>query len=134
LLHAFVENGGLATAKSNVIKLSPFLKYGVDRGQSGLMADWGVDALLQIQTRQHKDVDIVVCVADVPKLRELLSERGFSFKGGNPPNSFVLSDGAGLEIDIHAVAFNSTGQSDQPVRGFGEFSGWQIPSPSVVRV
>ena len=96
------------------------------------MADWGVDALLQIQTRQHKDVDIVVCVADVPKLRELLSERGVSFKGGDPPNSFVLSDGAGLEIDIHAVAFNSTGQSDQPVRDFGEFSGLEILSPSAV--
>jgi lincosamide nucleotidyltransferase A/C/D/E len=70
---------------------------------------WGVDALLQTQTRPHKDVDVVVSVADVPKLRELLSGRGFSLKEGKPPNSFVLCDGSGLEIDIHAVTFDADG-------------------------
>jgi lincosamide nucleotidyltransferase A/C/D/E len=31
---------------------------------------WGVDALLERQTRSHKDVDIILRVADVPKLQE----------------------------------------------------------------
>ena len=70
---------------------------------------WGVDALLGEQTRKHKDVDIIPRVSDVEKLRELLAERNFAFKEGKPPDSFVLADGAGLEVDIHAVAFDEEG-------------------------
>jgi len=51
---------------------------------------WGVDALLQSQTRKHKDVDMVVRVADVPKLQEVLASRAFSILNGTPPTSFVL--------------------------------------------
>jgi lincosamide nucleotidyltransferase A/C/D/E len=70
---------------------------------------WGVDALLQIQTRAHKDVDIILAVADVPKLQELLAKRRFAVRDGTPPNSFVLANGAGLEVDVHAVAFDEDG-------------------------
>jgi lincosamide nucleotidyltransferase A/C/D/E len=70
---------------------------------------WGVDALLQTQTRPHKDVDLVLPVAIVPKLRELLAAGGFTVREGKPPHSFVLTNGAGLEIDIHAVTFDCAG-------------------------
>ena len=57
--------------------------------QVWLDGGWGVDALLQTQTRAHKDVDIVLRVADVPNLRELLARRGFVVREGKPsaPNS-----------------------------------------------
>ena len=70
---------------------------------------WGVDALLQTQTRAHKDVDIIVSVSDVPKLQELLGMKGFSVQEGEPPNSFVLANGVGLEVDVHAVNFDNGG-------------------------
>lgn len=70
---------------------------------------WGVDALLGAQTRRHKDVDVIVAVVDVPRLQELLLRRGFTVKEGKPPDSFVLADGAGLEVDIHAVVFDDEG-------------------------
>ncbi|MBV8857187.1 MAG: nucleotidyltransferase family protein [Acidobacteria bacterium] len=70
---------------------------------------WGVDALLGTQTRPHKDVDIVLPVRDVPRLRELLAERGFEVVAGKPPDSFVLADGAGLEVDVHAATFRESG-------------------------
>jgi lincosamide nucleotidyltransferase A/C/D/E len=70
---------------------------------------WGVDALLRTQTRSHKDVDIVLRVSDVPKLREILGRGGFVFKEGIPPNSFVLANGLGLEMDVHAVVFDDDG-------------------------
>jgi len=41
---------------------------------------WGVDAILQTQTRTHKDVDIVLPVSDVPELQRLLGSRGFSVR------------------------------------------------------
>ena len=70
---------------------------------------WGVDALLQTQTRTHKDVDIVLPVADVPKLQRLLALAGFAVREGKPPHSFVLANGAGLEVDVHAVTFDDDG-------------------------
>jgi lincosamide nucleotidyltransferase A/C/D/E len=70
---------------------------------------WGVDALLRMQTRPHKDADLVVRVADVPRLQALLGRRGFAIKEGTPPTSFVLADGAGLEVDVHAVVLNGDG-------------------------
>jgi lincosamide nucleotidyltransferase A/C/D/E len=70
---------------------------------------WGVDALLQTQTRPHKDVDVVLAVADVPKLEELLAASGFTVRDGEPPHSFVLADGGGSEIDVHAVTFDGDG-------------------------
>ena len=70
---------------------------------------WGVDALLQTQTRAHKDVDIIVSVSDVPKLQEILGMKGFSVQEGEPPNSFVLANGVGLEVDVHAVKFDDDG-------------------------
>jgi lincosamide nucleotidyltransferase A/C/D/E len=70
---------------------------------------WGVDALLGTQTRPHKDVDIVVRVSDVPKVQEVLGRRGFAVKEGTPPHSFVLADGLGLEVDVHAVVFDDHG-------------------------
>jgi lincosamide nucleotidyltransferase A/C/D/E len=38
---------------------------------------WGVDALLGEQTRHHGDLDIVVQLEDVPKLRQLLEAGGY---------------------------------------------------------
>jgi lincosamide nucleotidyltransferase A/C/D/E len=70
---------------------------------------WGVDALLRTQTRAHKDADIILAVADVPRLQGLLAKEGFATREGEPPNSFVLANGAGLEVDVHAVTFDDCG-------------------------
>jgi lincosamide nucleotidyltransferase A/C/D/E len=71
---------------------------------------WGIDALLATQTRAHRDVDIILPVADVPKLQEILACRGFAIQNGTPPDSFVLANGSGLEVDIHAVTFDDEGK------------------------
>jgi lincosamide nucleotidyltransferase A/C/D/E len=70
---------------------------------------WGVDALLGSQSREHRDLDIVLCRSDVPKLQTVLARRGFAVLNGKPPDSFVLADGSGLEVDVHAVVFDDKG-------------------------
>ncbi|MGH2628196.1 MAG: nucleotidyltransferase domain-containing protein [Anaerolineales bacterium] len=70
---------------------------------------WGVDALLKEQTRPHKDVDLVLRLEDVPKVRQILGARGFAVQDGSPPHSFVLGDGRGHEVDVHAAAFDGQG-------------------------
>ena len=57
----------------------------------------------------HQAADIVVSVSDVPKLQELLAIMWFSVQEGNPPNSFVLANGVGVEVDVHAVNFDDDG-------------------------
>ena len=100
---------------------------------------WGVDALLETQTRPHKDVDIILRVADVPKAQEILKGRGFAIREGAPPNAMVLADGSGLEVDIHAVVFDDDGNGVYrmengedwiyPAEGFsgrGIVDGWSV--------
>lgn len=70
---------------------------------------WGVDALLERQSRVHGDVDIVLCRSDVQRLQTILDCRGFAVLNGKPPDSFVLANGSGLEVDVHAVVFDDNG-------------------------
>ena len=70
---------------------------------------WGVDALLGYQSRKHKDVDVIMREADVSKALHILARQGFYFKEGSLPHSSVLADGAGLEVDVHAVVFDREG-------------------------
>jgi len=75
---------------------------------------WGVDALLGEQTRNHRDLDVILDSNDVAILREALLARGFRVKPGGSDTNFVLVDDQGREIDVHAIAFDD--------RGFGVFS------------
>ena len=70
---------------------------------------WGVDALLETQSRPHKDVDLIVALPDVEPLTRLLKDRGYCLKEGGRAENFVLADGAGREIDIHVVEFDAQG-------------------------
>lgn len=54
-------------------------------------------------------MDLVLAVEDVPRLQELLALRRFVVREGKPPHSFVLADGTGTEIDVHAVTFDAEG-------------------------
>jgi lincosamide nucleotidyltransferase A/C/D/E len=72
---------------------------------------WGVDALLGEQTRKHTDLDIAVQHKDVPKIRGLLEENGYS----DVPTddawecNFVLGDKQGHLIDVHSYTFDTQG-------------------------
>jgi lincosamide nucleotidyltransferase A/C/D/E len=70
---------------------------------------WAVDALLGAQTRPHKDVDIILRVSDLPRLQEVLANRGFEVRPGGTESNFVLGDASGLEVDVHAVVFDQDG-------------------------
>jgi lincosamide nucleotidyltransferase A/C/D/E len=84
--------------------------------QVWLTGGWGIDALLREQTRPHKDLDFIMLVDDVVRMRELLARDGFRLMKLWPENTwavdshgtetataFVLHDGEGREIDAHAM-------------------------------
>jgi lincosamide nucleotidyltransferase A/C/D/E len=69
---------------------------------------WGVDALVGEQTREHKDLDLIVRDAHEPRMREALATHGFIQVRGVPQN-FVLADERGREVDVHPVRFDDQG-------------------------
>lgn len=72
---------------------------------------WCVDALLREQGRSHQDLDIAIEEKDVPKLKEMLLERGYKeIKMEDARDwNFVLGDEYGREIDVHVIVFDSQG-------------------------
>jgi lincosamide nucleotidyltransferase A/C/D/E len=86
---------------------------------------WAVDAVLGAQTWPHKDVDIILRVADLPALRELLGSRGFERRQGGTDSNFVLADRSGLEVGVHAIAFDRDGNG---VYRMENGSDWIFPA------
>jgi lincosamide nucleotidyltransferase A/C/D/E len=87
-----------------------------------VMGGWGVDALLHRETRPHKDLDILVLLGDLPKLRQMLDEHGFTLKlvwqesrrldeeADCWPTAFVAADTQGREIDVHVIDIGPDGR------------------------
>lgn len=83
-----------------------------------LVGGWGIDALLGRQTRDHKDLDILLQRDDLQKAKHVLENVGYSLKeiwsencvildlqGNQIDTAFVLRDTTGREIDLHAFHF-----------------------------
>lgn len=93
-------------AESAVDLLRLFEAAGIDVWLDG---GWAVDAALGEQTRSHKDLDIILQSTDLPRLREILGARGFIEKDGGTESNFVLVDDQGVEVDVHAIVFDESG-------------------------
>ena len=86
---------------------------------------WAVDALLGRQTRVHEDLDVAVLHVDVPKIRALLSERGFVDvpRDDTWECNFVMGDANGRLIDFHSCTFD---KENRNVFGVAyEWEAWQ---------
>lgn len=70
---------------------------------------WGVDALFEEQTRQHKDVDVIIRVDDMQKMQATLGLQGFKLVDSSAPSNFVLRDEKGRKIDVHPVKLDKQG-------------------------
>jgi lincosamide nucleotidyltransferase A/C/D/E len=86
---------------------------------------WAVDAALGEHTRAHKDVDIILQLADLPRLLEVLGDLGFEIQQGGTESNFVLANDSGLEVDIHAIVFDTGGNG---VYQMENGSHWIFPS------
>ena len=94
---------------------------------------WGIDALLTVQTRPHKDLDALVRFDDLVTMADILAERGFILKeiwsenrwvghpvqvrligretpaGSEVATAFVLRNGDGHELDAHVLTLAGDG-------------------------
>jgi lincosamide nucleotidyltransferase A/C/D/E len=74
---------------------------------------WGVDALLEKQTRTHADLDVAVDHKDVPNIRALLEAKGYHEVpwGDTWECNFVLGDDSGHLFDVHSCTFDKAGNN-----------------------
>lgn len=91
---------------------SLFLEMVAEAGiQIWIDGGWGVDALLEKQTRVHDDLDIVVQTKDSKRLVGLLKARGYQDVPHDDTSAwnFVLGDTKGHEIDFHVITLDEAG-------------------------
>jgi len=97
-----------------------------------LTGGWGIDALLGEQTRPHKDLDVIMLLEDVTRMRQLLGGDGFSLKelwsenrwavdaqGVEAATALVLQDAGGREVDAHAMRLDEQGNGVPAWEGEG---------------
>lgn len=73
---------------------------------------WAVDASLGTQTRDHRDLDIVVEQRHLEAAVTALRAAGYSDvpRDDTRPWNFVLGDDAGHEVDFHVVELDDDGR------------------------
>jgi lincosamide nucleotidyltransferase A/C/D/E len=119
-----------STARADVGDVIEILDALTSAGiEAWLDGGWGVDALLGEQTRPHQDLDLVVRLEDVARLRSALAPAGFELVEGVPESNFVLRDGRGREVDVHPVRFDDAGDGVYRMEDGGD---WIFPAAGFV--
>jgi lincosamide nucleotidyltransferase A/C/D/E len=74
---------------------------------------WSVDAALGRESRPHGDLDIAIEASAVGALRAIMAARGYTQAADAAATdwNFVLTDGAGRKVDVHAVVFAASGDA-----------------------
>jgi len=104
----------------DVIKI--YKRLSINGIQVWLTGGWGIDALLGMQTRPHKDLDVIMLLDDMVLMQELLSNDGYVLDtlwsenqmamdtdGNETATAFVLKDAKGREFDAHAMTMDEQG-------------------------
>jgi [ribosomal protein S5]-alanine N-acetyltransferase len=74
---------------------------------------WGIDALLERQTREHTDLDLAFRAEDLARLQTILAQLGYRVVLDELPGRVVVADDDGHEVDLHRVHFDSQGRGVQ---------------------
>ena len=103
-----------------------------------VMGGWGVDALLGRVTREHKDLDLLVLITDLPRYADIVQRHGFGRKdewgenqriavGAVPFDSaFVDAHPDGREIDVHVIDVDPQGVVTQ-----FHIDPWPLPRDAI---
>ena len=84
---------------------------------------WGIDALIERETRAHGDLDLAVGREDLDALRAVLAHAGFEHATDawpGLPARLVLRDARGRQVDFHPLTIDVCGDGWQNL-GNGRF-------------
>ncbi|MET7858839.1 amino acid transporter [Streptomyces sp. NPDC005318] len=74
---------------------------------------WGIDALVGVQTRLHRDLDLMHRLDQEPLVVAALAGAGFVETLDLRPVRFVVTHQAGQEVDLHPLVFAPDGSAAQ---------------------
>jgi len=78
---------------------------------------WGVDALLEKQTREHKDLDICIKLVDSEQVRKLIEQAGYAVAEDESPTRLIMQDNGGRRVDLHLLSFDKEDNGEQNYKG-----------------
>jgi lincosamide nucleotidyltransferase A/C/D/E len=139
----------MVSAEDAVYLCKLFSNHGI---QVWLTGGWGIDALLEQQTRQHHDLDVLMLVDDVSVLLNVMHKEGYGYKelwsenlwsvdanGTRIETAFFVSDPEGRELDAHALRLDEQGNgipawerdegfimTSQYLAGMGTIAGYPV--------
>ncbi len=96
--------------------------------QPWIAGGWGVDALVERQTRVHRDLDVMVLADRLAQVLDALQGRGFVVTTDWLPVRVELDDGIQI-IDVHPVHPDGSGGWWQAARDGGRY---RYPEGSIV--
>ncbi|MFN8194067.1 MAG: lincomycin resistance protein LmrB [Nocardioidaceae bacterium] len=74
---------------------------------------WGVAALVGRQTREHRDLDLLVLADDLESTREALADLGYVPETDQLPVRLEVAAGEGRWVDLHPVVLDESGNGVQ---------------------
>jgi len=74
---------------------------------------WGVAALVGRQTREHRDLDLLVDTEDLDGCLTVLGEGGYVVESDELPVRLELTGGQGRWVDVHPVVLDEAGNGVQ---------------------
>ena len=104
-----MDGGAKMVNKADAVEI---ISYAEDNGiDIWLDGGWGVDALLEMETREHNDIDLFVEKINGERFIEIIKEQGFvEIKEGYTASSHtVWKDAKDRIIDLHLFEFNEQG-------------------------
>lgn len=104
-----------------------------------LEGGWAIDALVGQQTRDHRDLDLVVDRDDLSAAAHVLAGMAFSHDSDRRPGipaQLIMVDTSGREVDVHPVMIDDAGNRwqqlsyDDMSRSILRAIGRSLPSTS----
>jgi lincosamide nucleotidyltransferase A/C/D/E len=119
--------------------LNTFLRLFAQGIKIWLTGGWGIDALLQEETRPHKDLDFLMLLDDVVPFCRIMTRCRYQMKylweenswatdssWNRVPTAFVLHDPLGRELDAHALRLDEARNGIPAWRDAEDFIFWRV--------
>jgi lincosamide nucleotidyltransferase A/C/D/E len=90
-----------STSASHVLRILGIL-HGADV-ETWVAGGWGIDALLGAESREHRDLDVLIPHSETIASYETLRGAGFRLTTDRFPTRFEMIDGAGSVVDVHPI-------------------------------
>jgi lincosamide nucleotidyltransferase A/C/D/E len=79
--------------------------------RSWVAGGWGVALLVGRQSRDHRDLDLVVDERDLHRCREVLERLGYAVETDWLPTRVELAGPEGSWVDVHPLSFDADGHA-----------------------